>query len=254
MDVIIGAPGAAPELMGVDLAVAFIGQAREMLGDEVVAGVDAQRMIGIFAIALGQTLWPHRFPCHIIDDGQFVLDIEDDLPDKRIARLAAEIAGGDQAGSGNLALPAGEGLAIEKVIVERAEADAIRVHQNATFLIEDFPPHHIRNAVQLAIVHFHDVGGVHPFAAAQFGIAPDFHGPAGIEAHPCLDAVVRALAVVAYPDEMQGLGDRSLTGFGDNRFHLHRGTPFLVVARVADAGSCASFIPLCMGAFIAGFP
>ena len=142
-------------------------------------------------------------------DARLGVDVADDLRDQRIAGLAAEIARGDQAGTRDLALPAGESLAIQQMIVERTQRDAVRVDNDAAMREQDFPAHHVGDAVQFALGHRGHVGAVEPVLAGQLGIAPELELPVRVERPPGVHAIGRAAALVAHPDEMHQLRDHS---------------------------------------------
>ena len=162
VDLIIGVAGRAPKLVGINRIGAVIGRAGEMLRNEIMAGIDAQARIAIFAIALGQPHRADRLPRHIVRDRRLGGNIPHDLLDERVAGLTAEVTCRDQPRPGDLILPAGECLAVEQMVVERAQCNAIRVQHDAAIGVQYLPAHHVRNAVQLTAQHVHHVAPVEP--------------------------------------------------------------------------------------------
>ncbi len=108
------------------------------------------------------------------------MDVAHDLLDEDIAGLAAEIARRDQPRPHDLVLPAGEGLAVEQMVVQRPQADAVRVHHDAAVRVEDFPAQHVGDAIELAAIHGAHMVAIVPFQLVELGIAPDEESPVGL--------------------------------------------------------------------------
>ena len=204
---VVAVARAGPLLVRVHDAGALVAQPGVVFGDEQVTGQDVQRVVRVAAVGVGQPLRANRLPGRVVDHRGRVVDVGHDAPDQRVAGPAGEIAGCDQAGPGDLAFPAGEGLALQQAVVQRSHADAVGVDDEATFGVEDLPAHHVGHAVEFVLQHGLHVGGVDPWALDQIVVAPQLDLPARVVPGPGLDAVVRALAVVADPDDVECLGN-----------------------------------------------
>ena len=98
--------------------------------------------------------------------------ILDDSAEAACAAQADKMAGGDPAGPGERAFPAGEGFAFEPPVVQRTHADAVGIDRKTAFFQEDSPAHRIGHAVDHARRQGAQVARVVPAATDQFLVAP----------------------------------------------------------------------------------
>ena len=80
---------------------------------------------------------------------------------------------------------------------------------HAAVFKQDFPAHHVGNAVPLTRPHLRDVMRVDPPAPFELSITPEPQIPVRVGGAPRLDTVVGPAAFVADPDEVENLRDHS---------------------------------------------
>ena len=161
--------GRSPFLKTVNLFVAFVMNAREMVGNERVTGVDTEICVFAGFQEPGQQsgadgvpgAFPARFGAAVV--GQHPVD----------GRAAEGVFGWEPHGSRRhqpltcrFVFKSRKRGLFDKRVVERLETDRIRVLENPAIMVENFPPH--------------DVG-----FAVDFGHAVDGHGTFEIHAPTC---------------------------------------------------------------------
>jgi len=160
-------------------------------------------------IALGQPQGAHGLPRHVADHRSRRGDVLDDVAHERVVGRASKITRRNQSRPSDFTFPAGERLAVEHTLLEGTHADRIGVDYHAAVFKQDFPAHHVGNAVPFTRPHLRDVMRVDPPAPFELSITPEPQIPVRVGGAPRLDTVVGPAAFVADPDEVENLRDHS---------------------------------------------
>ena len=101
-------------------------------------------------IGIGQTLRPHSFPRHRVGYCRGIVNVHDNLPDEWIIGARSKITRCNQAWLNLLILPTSKRLQFKPLFVEWTQTNAVGIHGKTTLSVQNFPPHHVGNPIQLA--------------------------------------------------------------------------------------------------------
>src|SRR4029078_9647837 len=125
-----------------------------------------------------------------------------------MVRHATNETVGDYCRAVPLALPNGKQPIIEKPVVERTDANRIRINIDDAVLVKNFVTHQVIDDFPLAPGAKHlNLAVALPFQHTEFEVAPHPDVPIQVPVFPRLNTMVGTLGLITNPNDVQLLRD-----------------------------------------------